>query len=196
MSPRMRMGERDSIRKKSSLSGSLTSIPMTPFSPRSQAAAARLRRFFRGIVFRRRWARLAKILVVKNAIVARIVIEKEMALRREAALLLFRVWKRRNRSVFGVVQRVMQEHGDLQIRARLEEACDFGVPAKFSSEEHVDWQDLGAAAATFSGFTPLKPKELTDRLAEIVQDDTLFEGSNLEASNAELNRVLPLSSKH
>ncbi len=105
----VRMGSRQS----KSFSSSASALPFigpvpssspalaSPFSPVEQAAAVRLQNFFRALVFRRRWLRLSKVLLVKQAILKRVEIEKEQAVRREAALLLFRVWKRRNRSVFG-----------------------------------------------------------------------------------------------
>ncbi len=60
-------------------------------------------------------------------------------------------------------------------RAALEQTCDFS--ANFSSPEHVDWEDMTTIGSrVFSGFFDVKSSDLKQRVAEIVEDDTLFEG--------------------
>lgn len=70
----------------------------------------------------------------------------------------------------------MEEQKWIPTRAALELTCDFA--GKFSSAEHVDWEDMTDKLGTrvFSGLIDTKSMELSMRVAEMVQDDTLFEG--------------------
>jgi hypothetical protein len=194
------------------------SVVEPQFSPRSLAAGSKLVRFFRVWIFRRRWHRLVRVVVIKQSIVARIEQEKEAAVRKQAAMVLYRVWKLRNRTVFGVAKTLMREKAWVPTREALELTCDFsqaGAYAVFSSQDHVDWADMVAVGAkVFSGFMDVKSGELMRRVTDLTEEDTLFEGADLvatvfverkgadlccsfpfvqEKSRRELDQLIPLS---
>lgn len=193
------------------------SVVEPQFSPRSLGAGQKLVRFFRVWIFRRRWHRLVRVVIIKQAIVARVEQEKEAAVRRQAAMVLYRVWKLRNRTVFGVAKTLMREKAWVPTREALELTCDFsqaGAYAVFSSQDHVDWADMVAVGAkVFSGFMDVKSGELMKRVTDLTEEDTLFEGADLvpsgfvgrkgrkelsfpfvkEKSRHELDQLIPLS---
>ncbi len=162
------------------------------------AAADKVRRFLRRIVLRRRWVRLIRVMVTKAAIVRRIEADKEAALRRAAAMVLFRVWKQRARSMHGVVRTVMRAQSTAVTRATLEATTfDFSQARELGLPEHVDWQDLAGSARLFSAVVPLQPSDLQARLGELLKEDDepLLVTEDLEKTRSEVDQLLQATLK-
>ncbi len=199
-SPKSPAARRLAIGQRSSgflLSQEVVSIPNQKTEEPSAAelqAAARLRRLFRGIVLRRRWLRLVRVIVAKADIVRRIEDDQEKAVREAAALVLFRVWKRRARTVQSVVRIAMRAHSEAEERAALmETTCDFGQTALLSSANSVDWQDMTAANKLLSTVMQQDSKELQTRLADILDGDTtVLEGEDLEKTRNDMEALMPI----
>lgn len=134
-----------------------------------QRAGALIAHTVRRFLLRRRWKRLVRVVISKQRIDRRLNAEKDEQRRRDAALTLFRIWKRHKLSVKRVVlQALAADHSRVR-KAFFAQKFDFSEPKKLAGFDHVDWHDMDAGQQVLSGrIESYGATVLSERLEEIL----------------------------